>query len=115
MFGEAARGVSHMQTAARKRLPDFNAPDSGEEETKRRGSGSGDVDTSAVQVRPSTSGVLVSEPQGRVTRFIFELWLWLQFAIVILVFLYAMARRGPKSVLEDAERRRLEMQRSARR
>jgi hypothetical protein len=36
--------------------------------------------------------------------FVLEVWLWLQFAIVVLVFLWAMARRGPKSVLEDAER-----------
>lgn len=47
--------------------------------------------------------------------FVLEVWLWLQFAIVVCVFLWAMARRGPKSVLEDAERRRVEMQRSARR
>ncbi|KAI0092036.1 hypothetical protein BDY19DRAFT_928059 [Irpex rosettiformis] len=47
--------------------------------------------------------------------FVLEVWLWLQFAIVVCVFLWAMARRGPKSVLEDAERRRVEMQRSSRR
>jgi len=38
--------------------------------------------------------------------FILEVWLWLQFAIVVLVFLWAMARRGPKSVLQEAERRK---------
>ncbi|KXN93185.1 hypothetical protein AN958_00109 [Leucoagaricus sp. SymC.cos] len=35
-----------------------------------------------------------------------ELWMWLQFAIIMLVFLWAMARKGPKSVLKDAERKR---------
>ncbi|KAG6856782.1 hypothetical protein H0H87_000750 [Tephrocybe sp. NHM501043] len=32
-----------------------------------------------------------------------ELWLWLQFAIIILVFLWAMAKRGPKSILGDTD------------
>ncbi|CAL1701008.1 unnamed protein product [Somion occarium] len=38
--------------------------------------------------------------------FILEVWLWLQFAIIVLVFLWAMARRGPKSILHEAETRR---------
>ncbi|KAF7302034.1 hypothetical protein MIND_00769800 [Mycena indigotica] len=37
--------------------------------------------------------------------FILEAWLWLQFAVVIVVFLWAMAKRGPKSVLGEADRR----------
>lgn len=35
-----------------------------------------------------------------------EVWMWLQFAIIMLVFLWAMAKKGPKSVLRDAERKR---------
>ncbi|KAG5639680.1 hypothetical protein H0H81_005863 [Sphagnurus paluster] len=35
-----------------------------------------------------------------------ELWLWLQFCVIILVFLWAMARRGPKSVLGEGGHRR---------
>jgi hypothetical protein len=35
-----------------------------------------------------------------------ELWMWLQFVIIMLVFLWAMAKKGPKSVLKDAERKR---------
>ncbi|KAG6910132.1 hypothetical protein DXG01_012891 [Tephrocybe rancida] len=35
-----------------------------------------------------------------------EIWLWLQFAIIILVFLWAMAKRGPKSVLGETGHRR---------
>ena len=111
MFDEAARDVARLQTAARRQIPDFTAVCNDEEKGKRirrRRSSSRDAvaDISAMQVRPDTSGVLATEPQGRVTRLILELWLWLQFAVVILVFLYAMARRGPKSVLEEADRRR---------
>ncbi|KAG7097378.1 hypothetical protein E1B28_004728 [Marasmius oreades] len=36
-----------------------------------------------------------------VGEIILEVWLWLQFAVIILVFLWAMAKRGPKSVLGD--------------
>lgn len=107
MFDEAAWDVSRMQITARRRISDANiaGADDGEEMKGRR-AGSRDADASAVQVRPDTTGVLAAEPQGRVTRFVLELWLWLQFTVVILVFLYAMARRGPKSVLEEADRRR---------
>lgn len=35
-----------------------------------------------------------------------EVWMWLQFTIIMFVFLWAMARKGPKSVLRDAERKR---------
>ncbi|KAJ6561574.1 hypothetical protein DFH09DRAFT_1160274 [Mycena vulgaris] len=37
--------------------------------------------------------------------FVLEVWLWLQFGIIIVVFLWAMAKRGPKSVLSEADRR----------
>jgi len=44
-----------------------------------------------------------------------EVWMWLQFAIIMLVFLWAMARKGPKSVLRDAERKRsMSMKKSVR-
>lgn len=33
------------------------------------------------------------------SKVILELWLWLQFVVIIVVFLWAMARRGPKAVL----------------
>ena len=51
--------------------------------------------------------VMASRPQRTgFAGLLLELWLWLQFSVVVMVFLWAMARRGPKSVLEDAERRR---------
>ena len=37
---------------------------------------------------------------------VLEVWLWLQFALIILVFVWAMARRGPRNVLKEAERKR---------
>ena len=37
---------------------------------------------------------------------LFEIWLWLQFAIIIFVFICAMAKRGPKVMLVDAERKK---------
>ena len=59
---------------------------------------------------PSTeTGVVVATPKAKsdgFVGFILEVWLWLQFAIVVLVFLWAMARRGPKSILHEAETRR---------
>ena len=36
--------------------------------------------------------------------FVLEIWLWLQFVLIILVFIWAMARRGPRKVLKEAER-----------
>ncbi|OAX38592.1 hypothetical protein K503DRAFT_691297 [Rhizopogon vinicolor AM-OR11-026] len=48
------------------------------------------------------------KPQQRgFVGFILELWLWLQFAIVVVVFLWAMAKRGPKSVLEETQKRKI--------
>ncbi|KAJ7180548.1 hypothetical protein C8R46DRAFT_940376, partial [Mycena filopes] len=39
--------------------------------------------------------------QAALVRFVLELWMWLQFGIIIVVFLWAMAKRGPKSVLGE--------------
>ncbi|KAF9498749.1 hypothetical protein BDN71DRAFT_357668 [Pleurotus eryngii] len=46
------------------------------------------------------------QQRGGLGRLMLEIWLWLQFAVIILVFLWAMARRGPKAVLYEAERRK---------
>ncbi len=35
----------------------------------------------------------------RLVAFFFELWLWLQFAVLLLVVVYSMARRGPKTLI----------------
>ncbi|KAK0491370.1 hypothetical protein IW261DRAFT_1437297 [Armillaria novae-zelandiae] len=47
---------------------------------------------------------VAEKPKG-FTSLLIELWMWLQFAIIILVFLWAMAKKGPKSVIGNAERR----------
>lgn len=44
---------------------------------------------------------------GTLSAILIELWLWLQFTIIILVFLWTMARKGPREVLQEADRRRL--------
>ncbi|KAH7909393.1 hypothetical protein BJ138DRAFT_1089561 [Hygrophoropsis aurantiaca] len=41
-----------------------------------------------------------------IVAFVLEIWLWLQFVIIVVVFLWAMAKRGPKNVLENAEKRK---------
>ena len=48
----------------------------------------------------------VKKPRG-LAAIMLEIWLWLQFAIIILVFLWAMAKRGPKSVLGHSGHRRV--------
>ncbi|TFK55372.1 hypothetical protein OE88DRAFT_1651644 [Heliocybe sulcata] len=51
--------------------------------------------------------VLKSDAEKRgLVAVVLDLWLWLQFVIIILVFLWAMAKRGPRNVMEEAERRR---------
>ncbi|KIY73934.1 hypothetical protein CYLTODRAFT_485072 [Cylindrobasidium torrendii FP15055 ss-10] len=45
-------------------------------------------------------------PVKGVSKVMVEVWMWLQFGIIIVVFLWAMARKGPKSVLGDAGGRR---------
>ena len=42
--------------------------------------------------------------RGRVMQLVLEVWLWVQFFIIIMVFLWAVTRRGPRSVLGNASR-----------
>ena len=59
-----------------------------------------------VDEHQSTVAVASLEPKkrSRVTRMVIELWLWVQFVVVIMVFLWAITKRGPRSVLRNAER-----------
>lgn len=70
-----------------------------------------DEDTITVQsrvVEPGVSTAVALPPRKEgFVGFILEVWLWLQFAIVVSVFLLAMARKGPKSVLKEAEKRKV--------
>jgi hypothetical protein len=46
-----------------------------------------------------------SKPKrSRAMTVVVELWLWVQFMIIIMVFLWAVTKRGPRSVLRNAER-----------
>ncbi|KAI6130266.1 hypothetical protein EDD16DRAFT_1541344 [Pisolithus croceorrhizus] len=57
-------------------------------------------------VRPRTAAQSPQRAQQRgIVAFVLEVWLWLQFIIIIVVFVWAMAKRGPKSVLEGASRK----------
>ncbi|KAK0206885.1 hypothetical protein DFS33DRAFT_1317711 [Desarmillaria ectypa] len=47
---------------------------------------------------------VAEKPKG-FTGVLIEVWMWLQFVVIILVFLWAMAKKGPKTVIGDAERR----------
>ncbi|RPD67334.1 hypothetical protein L227DRAFT_648411 [Lentinus tigrinus ALCF2SS1-6] len=59
----------------------------------------------SVSLRPEASiGDPLDKKHDGIVGFVLEAWLWLQFIIVVALFLWAMAKRGPKVVLE-AERR----------
>ncbi|KAK2465948.1 hypothetical protein APHAL10511_001589 [Amanita phalloides] len=64
--------------------------------SSRRSSVYEDATHSPLQ-QSSKTNVVSSKPGF--SKVILELWLWLQFVVIILVFLWAMARRGPKAVL----------------
>ncbi|KAG6885467.1 hypothetical protein C0993_001332 [Termitomyces sp. T159_Od127] len=59
-------------------------------------------DGSHSQEAARSSGSQVEKKSRGLGAILLELWLWLQFVIIILVFLWAMAKRGPKSVLGEA-------------
>ena len=42
----------------------------------------------------------------KLNEFVLEVWVWLQFVLIILVFIWAVARRGPRNVLKETERKR---------
>ncbi|CCL99404.1 uncharacterized protein FIBRA_01422 [Fibroporia radiculosa] len=92
------------RTGRRGRIPTF--PAEGDYETDED-DWDGRVDRS-VQLRADTSGILNAEggEQNGFTGLILGAWLWLQFFLVIIIFIWTMARRGPKNVLAEAERRR---------
>ena len=52
-------------------------------------------------------GVRKSKEHAGFVGFMLEIWLWLQFVLIILVFIWAMARRGPRNVLKEGERKRV--------
>ncbi|KAF9231900.1 hypothetical protein BU15DRAFT_55641 [Melanogaster broomeanus] len=65
------------------------------------------AESSTVVIRSTSDTVTKEHPRQRgVVAFVLEIWLWLQFVIIVVVFVWAMAKRGPKNVLEAAGRKR---------
>ncbi|KAJ7068659.1 hypothetical protein C8F01DRAFT_1118888 [Mycena amicta] len=82
-------------------MENFGGPDQEEDEKQM-------VAAPAAPNSESIVSVVFDEGGARkraFVAFVLEAWLWLQFAVVIVVFLWAMAKRGPKSVLGEADRR----------
>jgi hypothetical protein len=47
----------------------------------------------------------VAKPKkSRAMKVVIEIWLWMQFVAIIMVFLWAMTKRGPRSVLRNTAR-----------
>ena len=58
--------------------------------------------------RPAEVGTKESERRrAGFVGFVLEIWLWLQFVLIIMIFIWAVARRGPRNVLKEAERKRV--------
>ena len=68
----------------------------------------GDEDHNKSLVKTSNSGTVSKNPTelSAISKVVVELWIWLQFIIIILVFLWAVAKRGPRNVVGEAERKR---------
>jgi hypothetical protein len=74
----------------------------------------GSAESSPVVIRSRSNTMTMEHPRHRgIVAFVLEIWLWLQFAIIVVVFVWAMAKRGPKSVLEEAGRRKIGTSRGA--
>ncbi|KAF8841543.1 hypothetical protein BDN67DRAFT_996102 [Paxillus ammoniavirescens] len=74
----------------------------------------GSAASSPVVIRSRSNTMTTEHPRQRgIVAFVLEIWLWLQFAIIVVVFVWAMAKRGPKSVLEEAGRRKIGTSRGA--
>jgi len=53
----------------------------------------------------STSTSEVAKPKkSRAMKVVLEIWLWAQFVVIIMVFLWAVTKRGPRSVLRKPPR-----------
>ena len=57
------------------------------------------VEVDKAAVLRSTSEV--TKPKSRAMKVVVEVWLWVQFLAVIMVFLYAVTKRGPRGVLRN--------------
>ncbi len=59
----------------------------------------------AAPLLQSTSTAEVAKPKkSRAMKVVLELWLWVQFVVIIMVFLWAVTKRGPRNVLRNTSR-----------
>jgi hypothetical protein len=47
---------------------------------------------------------LAKPEKSRAMKVVLEIWLWMQFVVIIMVFLWAVTKRGPRSVLRNPSR-----------
>ena len=68
----------------------------------------GDISLECPDEEPTENGAKEESEKQRTkfNGFVLEVWLWLQFVLIILVFILAVARRGPRNVLKETERKR---------
>jgi hypothetical protein len=57
-----------------------------------------------VPLLQSTSTSQVAKKKSRAMKVVLEIWLWVQFVVIIMVFLCAVTKRGPRSVLRNGSR-----------
>ncbi|KAL1944160.1 hypothetical protein VTO73DRAFT_3345 [Trametes versicolor] len=107
-FDDAVAQIRRVRSRASLATLGFSAPlalpdprETGEDETAEEAERS--VELRRLSQEEAAAVVDPAKREGFV-GFVLEAWLWLQFAIVVMLFLWAMAKRGPKVVLE-AERR----------
>ncbi|KAI9001415.1 hypothetical protein BD414DRAFT_474556 [Trametes punicea] len=112
-FDDAVLQVKRVRSRASLARLGFAVPSSTSEAPHRSDAAQGDEEAPADADRSlelrrlsQADGSAVADPAKRegIVGFVLEAWLWLQFAIVVMLFLWAMAKRGPKVVLE-AERK----------
>ena len=101
LFQEAVEQVTGstsatVVTSGNSRLADVNLDDSRERSPVRPAT----EQTAEVGANKKEKG------HAGFVGFVLEIWLWLQFVLIILIFIWAMARRGPRNVLKEAERKR---------
>ena len=101
LFQEAVEQVTGSTSATvvtfgNSRLADVNLDDSRERSPVRPAT----EQTAEVGAKKKEKG------HAGFVGFVLEIWLWLQFVLIILIFIWAMARRGPRNVLKEAERKR---------
>lgn len=100
MFQSAVKqvtGSSPGTVVASSRVAEVNLDESRERSPARPGA----EQTDEVGTKENEKG------HTRFVGFVLEIWLWLQFVLIILIFICAMARRGPRTVLKEAERKRV--------